>query len=292
MGSVPPTSVSLRTWCRLAVPCPPRRMRLAPGEVHVWRLDLNVPATQVSELNRTLDDDERARGARLAFDADRSHFISAHSFVRRLLGSYLGLTPEAVRYDRAPRGKPHIRVSPRDTNLPLRFNLSSSDDTALLAVSLNREVGVDIEKIRSERDCIGIAERFFSPRETATLRRLGSQERTPAFYRCWTRKEAYVKATGDGMFLPLNSFVVPVGPPDLPLASERPDPVFSSVGEAGQRRWKMIGVPEIAGFAAALVVESDEVNSAPVLKQRDPIVRFFLVRSDRRRELSEGIRQP
>ena len=257
MGSAPPTSVPRGTWCHLAVPGPPGRMGLAPGEVHVWRLDLDVPATQVAQLNQTLDDDERARGAYLKFDADRSHFILAHGLVRCLLGSYLGLAPEAVRYDRAPRGKPRIRAGLRDTDLPLRFNVSSSDETALLAVSLDREVGIDVEKIRAERDCIGIAGRFFSPRETATLRRLGGQEQVSAFYRCWTRKEAYVKATGDGMFLPLNSFDVPVDSPDVPLLPGRSHVVFSSGGEADRRRWEMIDIPEIAGYAAALVVESD-----------------------------------
>ena len=262
------------TWRRLAVLFPPHRLRLPHCEVHVWRLDLNVPATQVSQLNQTLDDDERARGARLVFYQDRSRFIAAHGFVRRLLGSYLGLTPEAVRYDIAPRGKPQVRAVRRDAVVPLRFNVSSSDDTALLAVSLDREVGVDIEKIRPRRDCLGIAERFFSPRETSALRRLGDQEQTSAFYRCWVQKEAYVKATGQGMFLPLDSFAVPVGPPDLPAVPERPQPVSSSAAEVGLRRWTMIGVPEIAGFAAAVVVESSEVNSAhPVPEQPPPAVR-------------------
>jgi len=264
-------------------------MRLAPGEVHVWRLDLNVPETQVSELNRTLDDDEQARSARLAFKADRSYFIAAHGLVRHVLSCYLGLMPDAVRYDRAPRGKPRIRTGPRDTHLPLRFNVSSSDDTALLAVSLDREVGVDIEVIRGERDCMGIAERFFSPWETAALRRLGNQERIPAFYRCWARKEAYVKATGDGMFLPLDSFVVPVDPPGPPLTPERPQPVFFSAGGAGRGRWTMIGVPEIAGFATAVLVESGQVDYAHSRpERRQPIARFLAVCPDRRREVGSA----
>lgn len=289
MGRVPPSSGSLRTWCHLTVPRAPGRIRLAPGEVHVWRLDLNVPQTQVSELNQILDDDEQARSARLTFEADRSYFIAAHGLVRHLLGSYLGLIPDAVRYDRAPRGKPRIRTGPRDTHLPLRFNMSSSDDTALLAVSLDREVGVDIEEIRGKRDCMGIAERFFSPWETATLRRLGNQERIPAFYRCWARKEAYVKATGDGIFLPLDSFVVPVDPPTLPLTPERPQPVFFSAGGVGRGRWTMIGVPEIAGFAAAVVVESDQVNyTYSIPEQRQPIARFLVVCPDRRRGLGSA----
>jgi 4'-phosphopantetheinyl transferase len=253
-------------------------MRLVLGEVHVWRLDLNIPAAVVSQLNRTLDEDERAQVACLLFDADRSHFVAAHGYVRRLLGSCLGLTPEALRYDHDPHGKPRIRIGLRDTKTPLRFNLSSSDDTALLAVSLDREVGVDVEKVRTERDSIGIAERFFSPREAAALRRLADQRQVPAFCRCWTRKEAYVKATGDGMFLPLNSFVVSIDSPYVPLAREKPEAVFSSAGEVSQRRWKMIGLPESAGFTAALVVESDEVHSShSILKQRDPIARFLVV---------------
>jgi 4'-phosphopantetheinyl transferase len=162
----------------------------------------------------------------------------------------------------------------------LRFNLSSSDDTALLAVAWNREIGVDVEKIRAERDCMGIAERFFSPWEAAALRRLPDQQRVPAFYRCWTRKEAYVKATGEGMFLPLDSFAVPVDQPHMQPVREEPAAVFPSVGEVGQERWTMIDVPEIAGFAAAVVVESGRAHSQhSAAEQRDLVAQFLVVRS-------------
>lgn len=279
MSSASPTPVLSRNWHRLAIPHPPRRARLAPGEVHVWRLDLNVPAGEVSQLNQTLDDGELARAARLLFDADRRRFISAHGFARRLLGSYLGLTPEAIRYEHAPHGKPHLQTTLRATEPPLRFNLSSSDDTALLAVAWDREIGVDVEKIRAERDCMGIAERFFSPWEVAALRRLPDRRRVPAFYRCWTRKEAYVKATGDGMFLPLDSFAVPVDPPHMQPVREEPGAVFPSAGEVGQQRWKMIDVPEIAGFAAAVVVESSRAHSQhSAAEQRDLVAHFLVVR--------------
>ena len=151
-----------------------------------------------------------------------------------------------VRLARAPRGKPYLAHDGVD----LRFNLSHSEDTALLAVARAREVGIDVEENRPGRDWLGIARRFFSPAEAAVLAELPSSEREAAFYRCWTRKEAYLKACGAGMSMRLDSFEVSLAP------GEPPALLRSARGADEARRWPLFEVPAGAGFSAALAVES------------------------------------
>ncbi len=180
------------------------------GEVHVWRVALDPAEEVVARLRGVLAADEVARAERFHFEKHRRRFAVGRGALRRLLGGYLGTAPEAVRFAYGERDKP--RLAEQRAGLPLRFNLSNSAELALVAVTVGPEVGVDLEAVRPMEDALAIAERFFSAAEREVLRHVPPGERDQAFFRCWTRKEAYVKAVGDGIALGLDRFDVSLDP--------------------------------------------------------------------------------
>jgi 4'-phosphopantetheinyl transferase len=215
--------------------------------VHVWRAPLVQSAERVEELQRLLGEDERRRAARFHFRKDRECFIVARGLLRTILGRYLHSEPRSLRFIYSVYGKPSLA----DSSGGLRFNLSHSGDFALLALTYGRELGVDIEKLRTDFANEQIAGRFFSPREVARLRALPAGLRLEAFFNCWTRKEAYIKAHGEGLSLPLDGFDVTLAPDEpAQLLSTRDDP-----GEAS--RWSLRALHPCHGYVAALAVEGD-----------------------------------
>jgi len=198
-------------------------------EVHSWCVSLDVPPDTCAGLYATLTSDERNRSARLRFERDRRRFVVAHGALRTLLGRYLRVPPGAVRFVYNRFGKPD--VSPELGRL--KFSLSHSADLALIAIAEDGEVGVDVESIREQTDWAAIARCFFSAAEVDELNRLPSPLQSQAFFSCWTKKEAYVKARGEG----------------LALLDETPtDAVLS-------RRWSLYTLHPAAGYIGALVVE-------------------------------------
>jgi 4'-phosphopantetheinyl transferase len=173
--------------------------------VAVWEVSLTAGA--VDELEPLLSADERARARRFAFPRHRAAFVRGRAAVRGILAAYLDVEPAAVRFRYGERGKPELE--PRGD---LRFNVAHSDELALVAVTRGRDVGVDVERVDRERDR-RVARRFFAASEHAAIEALPERERDLAFLRCWTAKEAYVKALGRGLSLPLDSFEVTVTPP-------------------------------------------------------------------------------
>lgn len=185
-------------------------LTLQSDEVHVWRAVLDVPESQVRSLWYTLTAEERQRAERYIFEQDRTRFVVARGLLRVLLGGYLRQDPPHLCFTYGPHGKPALAT---DTGrAALRFNVSHSHGLALYAITHGREVGVDVERIRPEIAQEKIAERFFSPREVTVLRALPPLLQVPAFFACWTRKEAYIKAKGDGLTLPLDQFEVSLAP--------------------------------------------------------------------------------
>jgi 4'-phosphopantetheinyl transferase len=155
---------------------------------------LDVPPATSAALYTTLSRDERTRSARLRFERDRRRFVVAHGVLRMLLGRYLRIAPGAVRFVCNAFGKPEL--SPEVGRL--KFNLSHSADLALVAIA-DAEIGVDVELIREESDWAGIARRFFSAADIDRLNRVPRHLYTQAFFKCWTKNEAYVKARGEGL---------------------------------------------------------------------------------------------
>jgi 4'-phosphopantetheinyl transferase len=226
---------------------PPEPLPEVGADVHVWLLRLDVRGPRLRALERLLAPEERGRACRFHFEIDRDRFIARRGLLRVILGRYLGRAPESLRLGEGEYGKPHLLP---EGGLPdLRFSLSHSRGVALIAVSLGRDVGVDLEGMRADVLEDDIPERFFSPRELTALRALPPEEQLAAFFRCWTRKEAYIKALGLGLQLPLDSFDVSVGPDEPPaLLGTRPDPEQAT-------RWSLVDLSPGPEHAGALVVE-------------------------------------
>lgn len=159
---------------------------------------------------RTLSDEERARAKRFLFERDRNSFVASHGILREVLGRYSGRGPGEIEFTYGPYGKPELAGD--GSSRSFRFNLSHSDGVALIAVAKERAVGVDVEKIQPERAGEEIADRYFSREEVDELRALPAELRSEGFFLCWTRKEAYVKALGEGLRFPLDSFQVSLSP--------------------------------------------------------------------------------
>ncbi len=221
---------------------PPRELALPGNEVHVWQALLDLEQNTYRQLEPTLSEDERGRAARFRFDSDRKHFVAARAILRDLLGRYLGESPAAIEFSYGPQGKPSLRR--QGSTPPLSFNLSHSHGLSLFAFSRGREVGIDLEWIRPDFSTGEIAERFFSKQEVAEFLALPPEQKPEGFFLCWTRKEAYIKAKGAGLQIPLDSFSVSLIP-------GRPETLQSSDGQ----RWGLRSFQPAPNFAAAVVGE-------------------------------------
>ena len=229
----------------------PDHLLLATDEVHVWRISLEQPAPRVTLLQRFLAGEEVERAEAFRFLRDREHFVVARALLRIILGRYLFREPRELRFRYGPRGKPHLMGEGGGSGVEVRFNLSHSYGLALLAVTRGAQIGVDIERIHPDLAYERIADRFFSSEEVASLRTLPQNDiRRKAFFACWTRKEAYLKAIGEGLSCPLDRFTVSLGPwkPVALLCVDGSHEVAS--------RWALYELNPGPYYAAALAVEA------------------------------------
>ena len=203
---------------------------LPPNEVHTWCVRLDVRQDVFEDLYATLSEDERDRSARLQFDRDRRRFVVAHGALRELLGRTVGTRPGDLRFVVNRFGKPALGP---EIALRLRFNLSHSADLALVAIAADADVGVDVERVRPGVDYAEIARRFFSAEEVDELNRVPGHLHAESFLGCWTMKEAFMKARGEGFAIPPASFSV------LHL----------------DRGWSLHALHPAPGYVGALVVE-------------------------------------
>ncbi len=177
------------------------------------------------------------------FERDRRRYLVGRGLLRTLLGRYLDVAPRKVQFCYAPAGKPYL------VRQPLQFNLSHSGELLLIAVANGRALGIDVEQVRADFDVREVASHFFSPSEQRALATLAGASQIDAFFACWSRKEAYIKARGDGLSHPLDQFDVSLLPgEDARLIETRPDP-------AEARRWRLKALDAAEGYKAALAVE-------------------------------------
>ncbi|WP_246663395.1 4'-phosphopantetheinyl transferase superfamily protein [Rhizobium sp. WL3] len=217
-----------------------------PVAVDIWNWSLDQSLADVVDAHTLLSGDEQGRAQRFLKDVDRRRYIVGRTGLRRILATYLGIEPRAVRFGYNNWGKPELDLADRSR---LHFNLSHSAGEAMLAVSAHTEVGIDIEEIRPlEED---IASHFFSGSECAALAALSGGERLVAFYRCWTRKEAFVKAHGAGLSVPLDSFDVSLEAVEGQHLLERLD---RDVGRLAD--WALLNLDVVDGFCGALAVSA------------------------------------
>ena len=226
-------------WCETSVV-----PMLEPGEIHVWKIHLAAPAAAI-QLEKFLSAEERERAARFHFAADKNRFITCRAVLRQLLAAQVGATPDALRFESRPHGKPV--VSGQKNAAGLHFNCSHSADWGLVALARDGEVGVDLEQHRHHTDVGALAERFFSAAEIGALKTLPEALKTMGFFNAWTRKEAFVKALGLGLAFPLNGFSVT-------LAPGQPAALLDVVGDPeAVRKWTLAALDVRPDYSAALV---------------------------------------
>jgi len=232
----------MTAWRPLQVP-----YALPDDEVHVWRATLPVAAPALPALRAVLLPEERARADRFYFEADRARYTIGRALTRLLIGRCLGVDPRALTFEYSRHDKPMLPGA-----APLQFNVSHSGDIVLLALARSRELGVDVERIRPDFATMEIAERYFSAVECGELATLAGDARRDAFFACWSRKEAYIKARGDGLTLALDSFEVAFLPGATPrLIATRHDPPAVT-------RWSLRDLDVGPGYRGALVAERSD----------------------------------
>ena len=223
---------------------------IAKEDVHVWKASLDRDPSALDSFRQTLAPDEQIRADRFRLKKHRDRFIIGRGVLRTILGMYLDRHPDQFRFRYTRYGKPELTAEEG----ALSFNLSHSRDLALYAVTQEREIGVDVEFIREDINLLGIAKRFFSEREYAQLQALPESSQLQTFFDCWTRKEAFIKAKGEGFSLPLHQFdvsITPGRPAALLRAAWNPD-------EAAL--WSLNSLAPATGYAAALAVEGKHWN--------------------------------
>ncbi|MBN1451243.1 MAG: 4'-phosphopantetheinyl transferase superfamily protein [Anaerolineales bacterium] len=227
---------------------PPDSLDLRLLQVDIWRVSLDLAVASVKLLGCSLSVDESQRAARFHFPADRDRYIAAHGCLRDVLSRYLRFEPSQLNFSANDYGKPALNGH------ELEFNLSHSGDLALIAVSRGHKVGVDVERIRTDVEHDSIASRYFSPNEVSELAVVPPDQREIAFFNCWTRKEAYIKAQGLGLSLPLDSFDVSLTPNEPAiLRATRPDTRVAF-------QWMLLSLDVDFNYAAALAVKGQNLE--------------------------------
>lgn len=230
---------------KIAKSAPP----LQKGEVHIWRAFLDWPTSAISSALAILSEEEKKRAQRFVFEEHRALFTASHAVLRYILSAYTQQSAAELQFATTSHGKPHLVNPP--AGLDLRFNMSDSKQLAVYAITLNREVGVDIEWMKPNIDCEGIAKRFFSQEEQEQLLALPLNERRESFYRCWSRKEAYIKVIGQGLSFPLGEFSVSLRPEGM-------NNLLSVHHDANQaKRWALGSLNIETEYASAIAVEGE-----------------------------------
>jgi 4'-phosphopantetheinyl transferase len=226
---------------------PPPTWELGPNEVHLWLAHLPAIPDQLPRLEQCLSAEERDRALRFRQAADRDRYIVSHGMLRVLVARYLDGDPAQLHFLQNAFGKPRLDGPAAATTLC--FNLSHSGEFVLLGITRAREIGVDVETVRPRFATLEVAERFFAPAEVTVLRSLPEAQQTDAFFRCWTRKEAFIKARGEGLSRALDQFEVAFRP-------DEPAAILRSVDDPkASLRWSVQDVSPAPGYAAAVVVD-------------------------------------
>jgi len=222
-------------------------------EVHVWTAFQSASLSELPVCESVLSVEEKQRAARFHRAEDRSRYGVAHGILRQLLGGYLSVPPGGLTFTQNAYGKPALVPYPGQP--ALSFNLAHSGDVILFALAVDRPVGIDVETVRRDFDVMELAQNQFSELEISSLRSIADPaERTEAFFRCWTRKEAYLKARGEGLGFPLKKFSVTFGRDESPSVSWAADDPLAT------ERWSVRDVPVVSGYVAAMVCSGGPVK--------------------------------
>lgn len=233
----------------------PVELSFPQDRIDVWRVGLDSGESEGKAFGDVLAPEEVARAKRFHFARDRERFVKCRLALRNIIGRYLQVQPAEIRFRYDKNGKPEIADAQNSSGL--RFNVSHSSGLAVIAVSSGRAVGVDIERIDRKIDCLEIARRFFSKRECQALLAISASERQRAFFACWTRKESFLKATGEGISYCLAEFSVSVAPDVPPMIEE------ALADPKAVLRWSLANLRPGDGYLGTLAFEA-----APCLIER------------------------
>jgi 4'-phosphopantetheinyl transferase len=227
---------------------PPRELQLHGNEVHLWLITLPTELDSLASYRSRLTDEERQRADRFHFPEDRARFTLGRAALRILVMRYSGTTDISLALNEY--GKPYLA----QPDISLQFNIAHSGDLVLLGFTRGRPIGVDVERVRPDFATTEIADRFFAPDEAALVAALPQPDRARGFFNCWTRKEAYIKARGMGLSLPLHSFSV------VFTAGEPPALLRADNDPAAPQRWTILDLPTCENYGAATAFEGRNLS--------------------------------
>lgn len=227
-------------------PIPNKFPNLEMHQAHIWSAVLNYDIQKLKIFFDLLDADEQVRANRFHFEKDRNQFIASHGILRKILSGYLNISPEKIIFSYNEFGKPFIA-----NQSDIQFNLSHSKNITLIAITKNYSIGVDIEYIKQTRDIEAIAERYFSTHECSALKQLPTEERQKAFFNGWSRKEAFLKAHGQGLSYSLEKV-------EVSLATNEPAK-FIAIHDANENisEWELYNLEPANDFAAAVAIKGE-----------------------------------
>ncbi len=220
-------------------------MELSGNEVHLWYGKVNEFSKNVESYANLLSLEETARANNFKFAKDRTVYVLARGLLRILSGRYLDQIPESIKFNYGEYGKPEY-----DVQTPIKFNISHSGNMIVLAFVRNFDIGVDIENIKEDFDVIDIAKHFFSSDEIQRLEALPKEQKVAGFYRCWTRKESFIKAKGSGLSFPLTSFSVS-------LDADKAELLRTDWAITEKKEWRMFSFEPANGYLGSLSVRGD-----------------------------------
>ncbi len=238
---------TINTWLKF-----PDDLTIKSNEAHIWQADLQRSSAKLNRLNNILSSDEQQRAQRFHSLKDQERFAVTREILRIILSRYIDVSPEQIEFSYNRYGKPELSKSMISNGL--EFNISHSGGIALFAFCPDHRIGVDIETIRSGDTHLKVPERYFSPREVTALRSLPEDRQREAFYACWTRKEAYIKARGLGIPSSLKGFTVNLEP-------GKPARLLESKSEPSDLNcWTLKDIDVGTGYKAAVAIECSDIR--------------------------------
>jgi len=239
--------INQKIQCSYEVPA----KMISSNEVHIWSLFFNAADGYTETLQSNLSVDESERAAKFHFEKDRRRFIIARGALRTILGYYLGKKPNAIIFNYTSFGKPMIADN---QNNNINFNISHSDDLALYAITLNRKIGIDVERIKNDIHVLQIANKFFSPKEIAALESADKKNQHKIFFQLWTRKEALVKGLGESLSFPLEQINV------SSIIGNSLSPILLPCNYKENLNWYVQDLYPKEGYTAAIAAENNNCN--------------------------------
>jgi 4'-phosphopantetheinyl transferase len=224
----------------------PKNISLNSTDIHIWKAKLNISLSTQNDFWQILSADEKTRANRFRFPHLRMHYIAARGVLRNLIAQYLSISPADIQFNYGKQGKPFL------VNFPnFKFNVSHSEDLAVFAFAKEMEIGIDVEYINPKIDIEVIAPNFFSQNEVTTLFKLAPKERITGFFNCWTRKEAFIKAKGGGLSIPLDQFEVTL------LAKDTPKILAINWAPEDVKNWSLFSFNPRKEFVGALTTNGN-----------------------------------